>query len=74
MFEIEEYVCYYPCNLLFGDRNYDLLSCESKIMLLIQRTESDVITAGSYQIWGFTFGILLPQFLQWKETWYQCKE
>lgn len=50
MFEIEEYVCYYPCNLLFGDRNYDLLSCESKIMLLIQRTESDVITAGSYQI------------------------
>lgn len=43
-------------------------------MLLIQRIESDVITAGKYQIWGFTFGILLPQFLQWKETWYQCKE
>lgn len=31
-------------------------------------------TAGRYQISGFTFGILLPQFLQWKETWYQCKE
>lgn len=43
-------------------------------MLLIQRTESDVKTAGRYQISGFTFGILLPQFLQWKETWYQCKE
>lgn len=43
-------------------------------MLLKQRTDNDVITAGRYQISGFTFGILLPQFLQWKETWYQCKE